>query len=342
MVIAVTGAAGRVGGFVVDGSSRAARALPSIRRAATSRRRDAARRHPGPRHARRCASWLSAIVHLSRRSPRRPSPRTSPSRWKRQARSNCLEAAVKVGARKFVYASSEAVLGFAYRTRDLKPDYFPIDEEHPLRPQDSYGMSKMGWRPAAPMRAEARSKRFASGLALLLGDGARRRGDRGDSKPGPPTTSRSRSTSTCTRHRAPLPPGVREFRRRARDRLCGRARYPRTRGDGGADRAVYPGVTLRREMGPNDSLISGDRAREVFGFEPETFELAGRKSLWSGVTDARRRICAKVHREVLADRSPPRFSSSPGGGCSPPAAGLSTCTTPRPASLCMGSPKEAF
>ena len=56
---------------------------------------------------------------------------------------NCLEAAERGGVGRFVLASSEAVLGFAYRTRDLKPDYFPIDEDHPLRPQDSYGLSKV-------------------------------------------------------------------------------------------------------------------------------------------------------------------------------------------------------
>ncbi len=56
---------------------------------------------------------------------------------------NCLEAAAKVGAERFVLASSEAVLGFPYRERDFKPEYFPIDEAHPLQPQDCYGLSKV-------------------------------------------------------------------------------------------------------------------------------------------------------------------------------------------------------
>ena len=56
---------------------------------------------------------------------------------------NALEAAVKVGAGRFVYASSEAVLGFAYRTVDFAPEYFPIDENHPLLPQDTYGAGKI-------------------------------------------------------------------------------------------------------------------------------------------------------------------------------------------------------
>jgi nucleoside-diphosphate-sugar epimerase len=56
---------------------------------------------------------------------------------------NAIEAAVRARASRFVHASSEAVLGFAYRTIDFKPNYFPIDEEHPLLPQDCYGVSKL-------------------------------------------------------------------------------------------------------------------------------------------------------------------------------------------------------
>lgn len=56
---------------------------------------------------------------------------------------NALEAAVTVGARKFVAASSEAALGFSFRKVDMAPKYFPIDENHPLRPQDEYSLGKV-------------------------------------------------------------------------------------------------------------------------------------------------------------------------------------------------------
>jgi nucleoside-diphosphate-sugar epimerase len=55
-----------------------------------------------------------------------------------------LEAAVRVGARRFVLASSDSALGFCFRSREMQPDYFPIDEDHPLRAQDYYGLSKGG------------------------------------------------------------------------------------------------------------------------------------------------------------------------------------------------------
>lgn len=56
---------------------------------------------------------------------------------------NALEAAVGAGARRFVAASSEATLGFSFRKVDMKPLYLPIDEDHPLRPQDEYSLGKV-------------------------------------------------------------------------------------------------------------------------------------------------------------------------------------------------------
>jgi nucleoside-diphosphate-sugar epimerase len=56
---------------------------------------------------------------------------------------NALEAAVANSARRFVLASSEAVLGVSFAERALAPAYAPIDDEHPLLPQDCYGLSKL-------------------------------------------------------------------------------------------------------------------------------------------------------------------------------------------------------
>jgi len=56
---------------------------------------------------------------------------------------NALEAAVACGLGRLVLASSEAVLGFSFCTQPVIPEYFPIDEGHPLLPQDPYGLSKL-------------------------------------------------------------------------------------------------------------------------------------------------------------------------------------------------------
>ncbi len=56
---------------------------------------------------------------------------------------NILEAATKLGISRIVVASSETVYGvcFAETTRD--PEYFPLDEDYPVDPMDSYALSKV-------------------------------------------------------------------------------------------------------------------------------------------------------------------------------------------------------
>jgi len=56
---------------------------------------------------------------------------------------NLLEACSANGIRKFIFISSESVLGFAFSTTRIWPEYLPIDELHPQRPQDPYGLSKV-------------------------------------------------------------------------------------------------------------------------------------------------------------------------------------------------------
>jgi len=56
---------------------------------------------------------------------------------------NVLAAAQTAGAKKIVCGSSLAVYGFYYPSSQLVPDYLPIDEEHPRRPQDPYGLTKL-------------------------------------------------------------------------------------------------------------------------------------------------------------------------------------------------------
>ncbi|MCW2706660.1 MAG: epimerase, partial [Frankiales bacterium] len=55
---------------------------------------------------------------------------------------NLLEAAVRWGVPRFVNISSETVPGFFFPERPDLPDYVPVDEEHPVRPQDPYALSK--------------------------------------------------------------------------------------------------------------------------------------------------------------------------------------------------------
>ncbi len=55
---------------------------------------------------------------------------------------NVLEAAIRWGVPRFVNVSSETVPGFFFPEREFLPDYVPVDEEHPIRPQDPYATAK--------------------------------------------------------------------------------------------------------------------------------------------------------------------------------------------------------
>jgi nucleoside-diphosphate-sugar epimerase len=54
---------------------------------------------------------------------------------------NVHHAAFRLGVKRVVSASSNAIVGWSYSQRFM-PDYLPIDEDHPLRPEDVYGLSK--------------------------------------------------------------------------------------------------------------------------------------------------------------------------------------------------------
>ncbi|MCR9294435.1 MAG: NAD(P)-dependent oxidoreductase [bacterium] len=56
---------------------------------------------------------------------------------------NVLEAATKLRIPKILVASSETTYGVCFAHGEVKPEYIPVDEEHPTKPHDSYAMSKV-------------------------------------------------------------------------------------------------------------------------------------------------------------------------------------------------------
>ena len=85
---------------------------------------------------------VDAVVHVAAI----PEPTGNPAhvvfRTNLMATFNVLEAAVRFGVKRFVNISSETVPGFFFPERDFLPDYAPVDEEHPVHPQDPYALSK--------------------------------------------------------------------------------------------------------------------------------------------------------------------------------------------------------
>ena len=56
---------------------------------------------------------------------------------------NVVEAAVKLGIKKIVIASSETTYGLVFANEPRSPSYFPLDEEYDVDPMDSYALSKI-------------------------------------------------------------------------------------------------------------------------------------------------------------------------------------------------------
>jgi UDP-glucose 4-epimerase len=56
---------------------------------------------------------------------------------------NLFEASRQMGVRRVIHCSSSSVLGLDQSNPHLPPCYLPIDEAHPLRATDAYGLSKL-------------------------------------------------------------------------------------------------------------------------------------------------------------------------------------------------------
>lgn len=92
----------------------------------------------------RAAAGMDAIVHLGAIPALKPGiPFADFMDVNVKGTANVCEAAGAHGVPKVVFASSDSSLGFVFATHPHAPDYLPIDEAHPRRPQDAYGLSKL-------------------------------------------------------------------------------------------------------------------------------------------------------------------------------------------------------
>ena len=93
-------------------------------------------------HAYAVARGVEAVVHAAAIPDPAHNPPAVVFANNLMATFNVLEAAVRQGARRFVNVSSETVPGYFFPERPFLPDYLPVDEDHPVRPQDPYALAK--------------------------------------------------------------------------------------------------------------------------------------------------------------------------------------------------------
>jgi nucleoside-diphosphate-sugar epimerase len=183
---------------------------------------------------------------------------------------NVLEASALLGIRKVVFASSETTYGICFARGEWRPEYLPVDEEHPTVPEDAYAISKV----ASEVTARSVQRRTGADVYGL------------------------RINNVIEPHEyAQLFPSFLEApeqRRRnifayidARDLGQIIDRCLHTDGLGyevfnvaAADHSVaaptselvarfYDGVEVRRELGERETFYSIDKARRLLGYEPQ-------------------------------------------------------------------------
>lgn len=144
MRIAVTGVAGDVGGFVVrelDGAGHEVVGVDLREPAALPLARFARVDIASQADLEDAFAGCDAVVHLAAIRDLGLALDAVLFQVNVVGTFNALEAAAAQSVPRFVYASSEAVLGMA--APHATPDYVPMDEQHPLRPRDAYALSKV-------------------------------------------------------------------------------------------------------------------------------------------------------------------------------------------------------
>ena len=183
---------------------------------------------------------------------------------------NVIEAAVKLGIPKVIFASSETAYGICFAQGENLPDYIPVDEDHPTVPQDSYAMSKV-CNEATGRSFQARSGIDIYGLrinnvvepheyardfpALMVDPALRRRNifayidvrDLGQ------MVERCLQTDGL---------GYEVFNVSNDDLAVGISNAE-------VHERFYQGVPVKREMGETETMYSNAKAREMLGFAPE-------------------------------------------------------------------------
>ena len=93
-----------------------------------------------PQQLEKAMRGIEAVVHLAGET-NRVKPTAEILTINVTGTLNVLSAAANAGVRRFVYLSSVNALGVFLD--ESNPDYLPIDDAHPARPRNAYGLSKL-------------------------------------------------------------------------------------------------------------------------------------------------------------------------------------------------------
>jgi nucleoside-diphosphate-sugar epimerase len=145
MKVAITGASGSIGSYVIRELLEHGHEVVAVGRTAPAAEhvRFVAATLGDAESLRRAFAGADAVVHLAAITSPYRAPVEELMEVNVAGTVRVLEAAVGAEAGKLVFASSGAATGFSFQQTDRVPQYLPLDEGHPCDPDDSYGVSKL-------------------------------------------------------------------------------------------------------------------------------------------------------------------------------------------------------
>lgn len=113
------------------------------------------------------AQTFDAVVHFAAVPRHLMVPDTETYRVNVVGTYNVIEAALKMGIRKVIIASSETTYGVCFSDGVVDPKVLPLEEDYDIDPMDSYGMSKK----VNEVTARSFARRFGADVyALRIGN----------------------------------------------------------------------------------------------------------------------------------------------------------------------------
>jgi nucleoside-diphosphate-sugar epimerase len=174
-------------------------------------------------------------------------------------------AAVRLGLKRVVWASSETTLGLPF---DTPPDYAPVDEEHELRPETSYALSKVLGEEAARQFSRWSGIPF---VGLRFSNIMERQDyERFPSFWEDPQPRRWNLWGYVDESHVGLSVrcALEADLRGAEAFIVAAADTVMRRPSRELMAEVYPGVPVRDSLGEHETLLCIDKARRVLGYEP--------------------------------------------------------------------------
>lgn len=168
MIVAVTGASGLLGRAIVDALMAAGHAVTGIDAvpAATKSTAHLVADLRDLGDATLAFRGAGAVIHAA--AIPRPTGRTPRDVFATNMALmfSAIEGAAALGIRRFVYASSFSTLGFPFNVTPVDLRYLPVDEAHPVGPQDAYAVSK--WLGEEMVEAAVRRGAFPAAVSLRM------------------------------------------------------------------------------------------------------------------------------------------------------------------------------